>query len=131
MTHPNFKDLTGQKFGKLTVIKRVENNMYGAAKWLCKCDCGRERAILGSYLFRGLKTHCGCENKYVKSSNFKDMTGQKIGKLTVIERAQNYYGRAQWLCKCECGNEIIVRSDYLRSNIVICCNTCRKESEQE
>jgi len=76
MTARTFKDLTGQKFGKLTVIKRVENNIYGAAKWFCKCDCGGERITLGSYLFRGRITHCGCENRNC-SSAFKDMTGQK------------------------------------------------------
>ncbi len=36
----NFIDLTGQKFGRLTVIKRVENTKEGRAKWLCQCECG-------------------------------------------------------------------------------------------
>ena len=64
--------------------------------------------------------------------NFKNMTGQKIGKLTVIERAHNDTNyRAQWLCKCECGEEIVVKGNDLRNNRVTCCNTCRKESEQE
>lgn len=64
--------------------------------------------------------------------NFKDMTGQKIGKLTVIERAHNDTNhRAQWLCKCECGEEIVVKGNALRNNIVTCCWMCKKESEQE
>ena len=131
MTKPNFKDLTGKKFGKLTVIERVENNIYGSAKWLCKCDCGGTRITLGSYLFRGLITHCGCENRN-RSSAFKDMTGQRIGKLIVIKRAHNdTNNRAQWLCKCQCGKEIIAKGNDLRNNRVTCCNTCKKESEQE
>lgn len=33
-------DLTGQRFGRLTVIERAENSPNGAAKWVCRCDCG-------------------------------------------------------------------------------------------
>lgn len=33
-------DLSGQKFGKLTVINRVGKNKWGSTIWLCKCDCG-------------------------------------------------------------------------------------------
>ena len=35
-----FKDLTGQTFGKLTVIKRVEDQKAGRPMWLCQCACG-------------------------------------------------------------------------------------------
>lgn len=51
-------DLTGQQFGKWTVIDRVENNKKGAAMWLCVCECGRERIVLGTNLRLG-RTH-GC-----------------------------------------------------------------------
>ena len=36
----NFIDLTGQKFGKLTVIKKVEKSKNNRIKWICKCECG-------------------------------------------------------------------------------------------
>lgn len=52
-------DLTGKKFGKLTVISRVKNRgryVY----WHCKCDCGNEKEICGSSLKRGHTTSCGC-----------------------------------------------------------------------
>ena len=66
------------------------------------------------------------------AKNFKDLTGQKFGKLTVIKRVENdIYGAAKWLCKCDCGEELIVQGNVLRNNKVTCCNTCRKESEQE
>ena len=46
-----------------------------------------------------------------------DMVGQRIGKLTVLARAENSKGgSARWLCKCDCGNEKIVRGNNLRSN---------------
>ena len=54
------KDLTGLKFGRLTVIKRVENNKHNQTCWLCKCDCGNEKIIEGYSLTRGRTQSCGC-----------------------------------------------------------------------
>lgn len=53
-------DLTNSKFGKWTVINRAENNKDGAAQWLCKCECGTERIVLGKTLRAGKSTSCGC-----------------------------------------------------------------------
>lgn len=67
----------------------------------------------------------------MKKQKFIDMTGQKIGKLTVIERVQNdSYGRANWLCKCDCGNEIVVYGNYLRNNKITCCRECIKKASK-
>lgn len=61
----NSLNLTGQKFGRLTVIKRVENHIFPSGKqksrWLCKCDCGNEVIVIGSALTKenGTKS-CGC-----------------------------------------------------------------------
>lgn len=54
-----FIDLTGQKFGRLTVIKRVENRNKQTA-WLCKCDCGNEAIVIGGMLKNGNTKSCGC-----------------------------------------------------------------------
>ena len=66
-------DITGMKFGRLTVIKRVEDHVMPSgekrSRWLCKCDCGCEKITLGSYLSRGLITHCGCDNKCKKKKD--------------------------------------------------------------
>lgn len=60
----NFKDMTGQTFGQLTVIERTENREYPnggkEARWLCKCSCGSMCIKLGSNLRRGYSTSCGC-----------------------------------------------------------------------
>lgn len=53
-------DLTGQHFGRLVVVKRVENSKDNSAHWLCKCECGNE-TIVRSYLLRnGHTKSCGC-----------------------------------------------------------------------
>uniref|UniRef100_A0A6H2A4R9 Putative HNH endonuclease n=1 Tax=viral metagenome TaxID=1070528 RepID=A0A6H2A4R9_9ZZZZ len=57
-------DLTGQKFKRWTVIKRVyPNTNDNKAKWLCKCKCGVERAVSGHNLKLGISNSCGCLNR--------------------------------------------------------------------
>jgi hypothetical protein len=64
----NFIDLTGKTFGRLTVIKRVENRgkrLY----WLCECSCGNEKIVCGTDLRGGVTKSCGClqtEARYLK-----------------------------------------------------------------
>lgn len=55
-----FNDLTGQKFGMLTVIKQMPNNANNKVMWLCKCDCGNEAIVIGSRLYTGKTKSCGC-----------------------------------------------------------------------
>ena len=52
------EDLTGQRFGRLTVIKRVPYK--GLTRWLCRCDCGNEIEAFGNNLKRGHTISCGC-----------------------------------------------------------------------
>lgn len=54
------KDLTGQKFNKLTVIKYVYTDNYRRAIWLCKCDCGKMIEVRGDMLRNGNTKSCGC-----------------------------------------------------------------------
>jgi hypothetical protein len=52
-------DLQGQRFGRLTVIRREENRGR-KAMWFCQCDCGTTKAIDGEALRYGLTSSCGC-----------------------------------------------------------------------
>lgn len=53
-------DITGQKFGKLTVFKRVENDKNLRAVWECKCDCGKVTTVSGKNIRSGNTKSCGC-----------------------------------------------------------------------
>lgn len=65
MNHSRKKlDLTGQHFGKLTVIAPAENVGKRTA-WLCRCDCGREAVALTVRLRNGRCTSCGCDKSPV------------------------------------------------------------------
>ena len=53
-------DLVGARFGRLVVLKRVENDQHGHARWQCRCGCGRGTVALTSHLRSGRRTSCGC-----------------------------------------------------------------------
>ena len=54
-----------------------------------------------------------------------DLTGQVFGFLTVIKPAENIKGQTAWLCRCACGNEITVKSKYLKEGRRKSCG-CKK-----
>ena len=71
-----FIDLTGKKYGLLTVIKRV-GTRNGKAEWLCQCDCGNLYTTIGHSLTHGLCKSCGCINKSTPhSNNHYDLNGE-------------------------------------------------------
>ena len=55
-----FKDLTGMKFNKLTVIEQAGHDKYNKILWRCMCDCGRETITHGRDLVNGHCKSCGC-----------------------------------------------------------------------
>lgn len=65
--HKNFKDLTGRKFGRLTVLgltdDYVQANGRHRHRYLCKCDCGTECKVIGEQLTAGRVKSCGCARR--------------------------------------------------------------------
>ena len=62
-------------------------------------------------------------------SHLIDLTGQRFGRLVVVEKAKSKKGstNAFWLCKCDCGKEIITRSTTLRKGQSKSCGCLRSE----
>ena len=65
----NVTDLTGQRFGRLTVINRAGSNNQGRAMWLCLCDCGNTSRVKGTNLIQGNTNSCGCLEQETRVSN--------------------------------------------------------------
>lgn len=63
----NFIDLTGQVFGRLTVLERVNLPTKNYAVWLCKCSCGKVKKVRSCHLRNGVIFSCGCYHKEVTS----------------------------------------------------------------
>lgn len=97
------RDLTGTRFGKLTVTGRQGVN------WACVCDC--TNTIVTSRRQLRKKTSCG----FCRRGN--DLTGRVFGRLRVVARdpvAEVGNGRSvRWVCRCTCGKETIVDSHSL------------------
>ncbi len=126
---PNACDLVGRRFGKLVVAERVENDKQGKSRWRCKCDCGGERIVNSRELNRGDTTSCGC--KYLESNKAVDLTGQRFGRLTVMQRVRNVRNKPAWKCTCDCGGTIAVTGQSLRNGSTRSCGCLRKETAAE
>lgn len=76
-------DLTGQKFNKLTVVSRAGSTKWGAALWLCGCDCGGEATYTTSQLKASKVSGCGCgAGAYLKAKfGAMDNMSEKEGEL--------------------------------------------------
>lgn len=63
------KDITGQRFGMLTVMKRVGTNKHRKALWKCKCDCGKTTVVSSVDLVTGNTKSCGCLGNHFAKRN--------------------------------------------------------------
>lgn len=94
-------DLTGQRFGKLVVVKDVGRE-NGGVLWECLCDCGERRQIRSGDLRNDHNRSRGCmvcENS--------DLKGQRFGKWTVVNECEERSNRGlvMWNCVCDCGEK--------------------------
>ena len=60
-----------------------------------------------------------------------DLTGQKFGRMEVLEKAPSKNGSVMWVCKCDCGNIKIVRGESLKSGRTKSCGCYQKEKASE
>lgn len=67
---PKPLELTGKRFGRLEVLKRVNNGYNRQSYWLCKCDCGNTKVIRGTHLTAGKIKSCGCIVKEMGREHF-------------------------------------------------------------
>ena len=132
------KNIIGKKFNRLTVLEDTGKRKNGSVIWLCQCDCGNICEINGGGLTRTnhpIKS-CGCLKKETDKKpkgNVIDLTNQKFGHLTVIQRdGSDARGEAKWLCQCDCGNTqlISVLGSNLRSGHTQSCG-CERRSKGE
>lgn len=64
-------------------------------------------------------------------SKLNDYSGKKIGLLTVVKRAgSNHQREAMWLCKCECGNETVIKGSDARTGHIKSCGCWRRQNSK-
>jgi len=121
-----FKNITGQRFGKLTALYPTQERRQGNVVWECRCDCGSLYYQTSRNLVRGYSKHCGCEKRKVKHLKFRDISNQKFNRLTACYPTEKRTGSGSviWHCICECGNETEVSESALVHGGQISCG-CR------
>lgn len=130
-TPPNFKDLTGQRFGRLVVLER-NHLKKDATYWKCQCDCGNVVLVRSSKLISGHTQSCGClQKENASKKHFKDLTGQRFYKLKVIERDMSRTDKTYWKCQCDCGTKISVYSGKLLSGYTKSCGCIKSWGEYQ
>ena len=125
-----YSQFIGKKFNHLTIIKKIKDHISAETGnieplWLCECDCKpsnkNTKIVKHSNLVNNIITCCDiCKKKSVKN-----IIGKKFGKLLVLKRTDDYETKsgkeAQYICKCECGNTVIVRGHHLRNGHTKSC----------
>ena len=126
-TNPYIIDLTGQKFGRLTVLKRATDHIQPNGKkviqWECECECIDPNThthpivtVRTCNLRSGHTQSCGCLVKErAQQVNIKNEVGKKYGHLTVLEKAEcpktTNSRHIYWKCQCDCELQSIVIVD--------------------
>ena len=115
---PRTEDLTGRRFGMLTVLSRADyKSENGQILWNCACDCGGKIVAPTGQLNAGYRKSCGCLSR----PPLKDWVGRTFGSLTVLSYDGKRGGKHYWKCRCNCGNEISVCQSSLKNGHTTSC----------
>ena len=130
-TRASAKDLTGQVFGHLTVVRRAEN-VNGRVCWECVCECGNTVIVSSHQLCSGKTRSCGCVSgtKTSRKGGIRDISGITVGFLQVLypTEKRDKKGSVVWRCLCgKCGGEIDCTEDELMHGRVMSCGCYREE----
>jgi hypothetical protein len=140
----------GDRFARLLILEVLPKaHPSEDRKYLCRCDCGREKAIRGGNMRPGNSTGCGCGRRRrwglpittvmpmpvdetpppVKRYRAKFRPGDRWEKLTIVaalpKAERPKIGRAYFRVRCDCGVEKIVRGSAMRPGGTSSCG-CRR-----
>ncbi|NCC85440.1 MAG: hypothetical protein EOM03_15120 [Clostridia bacterium] len=124
-----FKNLTGKKFSRWTVLGYAGKTKSRASLWLCRCACGTMAVVVGRNLTRGTSSSCGCYMRE-KLSRLKraGLVGLRFGRLQVLSFSHiSSHGQSHWNTVCDCGNKQIVSGTNLTRGLSQSCGCYQKE----
>lgn len=98
-----FKDLTGMRFSKLTVVELAPRTNKYEIKWRCKCDCGNIKDISGHSIRRGNAKSCGCGMK-----------------TTLFRSTHNLSHTKEYNCWQAMKRRCKTYPTYIKKNITVC-----------
>lgn len=133
----NYRDLTGQQFGYLTVLEKTDKRENKKVVWKCQCICGNICEVLSTNLTANRTKSCGCKSKELigKANSYLE-TEVKIGDIVNGSEILDFYFqkdsrnfREAWVkCTCQfCGKIYNVRYRCLKNENTQSCG-CAKRS---
>ena len=116
--------MVGLKFNNWTILEATKDRRNGYIIYKCQCNCGNVE-------YKTIREIKQVKGNFCNQCRIHDLTGQKFTLLTPIEYlGTNVSRKSLWLCKCDCGNDIIVEGANLVSGNTKSCG-CLKESAGE
>ena len=140
---PAKNDLTDKIFGRLKVLRQVDNiqtpNGRSHVAWLCECECGKQIVVRGDNLRNGHTVSCGCKKREVLAEVGKNrasnLVGSVFGKLMVKKDSgkRDNKGGIIWECECSCGNITYVSTSNLTrpNEATISCGCAKSKGEEK
>lgn len=117
---PKFKELSGERFGKLLVLARAES-IKKHTTWLCVCDCGTRKVIRGSNLRTGKTSSCGCMvGERAKERLLKHGRTDRTQKRKYREYTRELHVKRKYGITIEFYNDMLETQDN-------CCAICGYE----
>ena len=120
----------GKKYNHITIVGVSEKRASDGKIVLdCECDCGKKFQAKAYNVIHGICKSCGCKRReQKKKATMKILAGQRFGRLTVdYEIVFRHKTKTHWLCKCDCGNSVVVRATSLQSGNTASCGCYRRE----
>lgn len=131
----------GDRVGRWEVLSEQKGASLSNKKWLCRCDCGTERAVLERNLRYSTSLSCGCMRRVrhekgpesKKNYRYSDISGQRFGRLTALcpSGSHDKSGFVIWHCRCDCGTETDVSYNSLVYGNQVSCGCQKKEHDQK
>lgn len=124
-----YEDLTGMQFGDFIALRFDNSRPKYKYYWICQCvHCGYEKSIATASLKKLKSINCNnCSEKFGIPQEPVipiDLTGQRFGRLRVVEYAGSSKQRVVWKCVCDCGSIVYKTTTQLRYSRKLLCDKC-------
>ena len=126
--------LEGQRFGRLTVIRKTgEKDSRRQFLWECICDCGNKTVVSGIILKTGGIKSCGCLSRECFEKKRLNIAGMTFNRLTAIKPVgeRNKKNCFLWLFKCACGNDFVCSAASVKEGGTKSCGCQKIDSATE
>lgn len=120
---------SGQRYNRLTVLRKTDKRLSGHVVWECRCDCGNVACVTSTRLKSGETKSCGCAGAH---ANLMDISGQRFGRLVALEATEKRLGNSViWKCQCDCGKAAEVAAINLRNGNTKSCGCLSSEAHAD